>query len=167
MKKILLKNIGVPFEKSDLVKLNLYNVFLWHDKTIHFSNFKDAENFIAETNRFLNTILFEVNDIYTRIFIEYRRAWFYAGNNRALKKNIEMIEHAFDKIITSSEGPNKNFYVYNGLIKIAEYCMETLNDIETVCKQAKIYRDAQAAISLKKQITRIKDDLIRYPEKSS
>ena len=71
----------------------MYAVHLGNESQNYFSNLKDAKQFIADTNRFLNLKLHEFNQVYIVILSVYQRNWFYFGGQHGeIDYNLNNIE---------------------------------------------------------------------------
>ena len=113
MKKIILKNIGGPDKSSVYVNHKMYCIFLGNDLKEYFSSLRDAKKFMANTNRFLNSKLHELNHLYSEVFTQYRNAWFFfvsdtnnkyqfGRHERQIKIGFQDIEKRFERLIENS-----------------------------------------------------------------
>lgn len=72
MKKVVLKH----FSKS----ADGYTIALGNGTVHTFPSKRLATNYLNKTNKFLTIQLFEVHSIYTDLWQEYQRCWFYFGH---------------------------------------------------------------------------------------
>lgn len=100
MKKIKIKSAGLPDKSSHLKEGKKFTIFLGNGITMYFTTVKDKNYALAEINRRLNAILFELNEMYIFLFGEYRRLWFYMINESMMRET---------KIHESNSEINRNF----------------------------------------------------------
>ncbi|RYY83361.1 MAG: hypothetical protein EOO15_21520, partial [Chitinophagaceae bacterium] len=79
-----------------------------------FPNKKDAKAFLAECNRFLTHKLVELNEIFSRAFLEYRQLWFtlanakqgkrtnYSADERVIRESLASVELIFDRVASGA-----------------------------------------------------------------
>lgn len=66
-----------------------YLVWLGNRNCCRFASKRHMRYFLADTNRFLNAAMIELNEYYIRLFAEYRNIWFTMMNF----KNGSMVNH--------------------------------------------------------------------------
>ena len=104
MKRINIQNYSKPDRESVYTRNHYYCVFLHENKRFYFKNEVKAKHFIAETNRFYNSVLHEYNYIYSQLLVEYRNIWFYVDERftNVIGLDISNIEKQFNLVISSS-----------------------------------------------------------------
>lgn len=151
MKKIHITEIQLPFEQTrskrgDYIKQNLYNVYLGNEVRIYFKQEKEAKAFLTETNRFLNKKLFEINYVFTRIFVCYQeQAWFYLEIEKPdfdLENDIEDNIKYTKKMLTllvQKRGNNSNHFAFVNMMKALFYIKEIINKLNQLFDSRKMY----------------------------
>jgi len=100
-----------------------YKVPIGNGITRAFDSKKKALKFLADTNRFLNTKLHELNFIYSDVYLQYRRNWFYFDHHkspgaslfaleRTVRTYLSQTEETFDLICSRSGYENGNYFVF-------------------------------------------------------
>lgn len=145
MKAIRIKQIEIPSKDSHYIKQNMYSVYLGNGVIEYFSNLKTAKNFLAITNKFLNSKLHELNYIYTLLFAEYRRIWFYF--DRDTESHILVlfaeIDKKFEMCISRCGYTNGNAYTFKHMVNLGERLTEIFEQIKSVLVAKKYYADVQ------------------------
>lgn len=101
-----------------------YRVAIGNGITRSFDNKKNCLKFLADCNRFLNLKLHEANFIYSDVYAQYRRNWFYFDHHkspgailfqleRSIKNNLTKTEETFDLICERSGFENGNYFVFS------------------------------------------------------
>lgn len=133
MKDIRITQINRPDKSCVRIKNRLYRVALGNGVTCYFYSMKHSKQFSAETTRFLNSMLQELNYIYIMVFELYRYAWLYLDT----KTDNELFSLVADinKNLSSASGrrlaENSNHFAFIQLLKAC-------GDLEQVCDT--IYR---------------------------
>lgn len=163
MNKIKLTHITPPDFSSVFSKSRMYQVALGNNKRECFSNEKHAKKFLAETNRFLNDKLAELNQIYTLVLCEYRNYWFYLD-----LKNIELItvktggiDKALLKLVTPRYGPNQNYYVFTDFSIVLKSLIDILMILDKALLSDNRYPELHRITFLKKWINQINNELYK------
>lgn len=77
-----------------------YHVWFGNRICCRFASKRNVREFLAETNRFLNRTMVELNELYIVIFTEYRRIWFTLMNfKNGVNVNLSQQERDMQKII--------------------------------------------------------------------
>jgi len=121
MKKIKIQQVISPDKTSVYIKQKYYCVYLGEQKFCYFNNEVKALRFLAETNRFYNSILHEQNYLYTQLFLEYRNTWFYISetqSNLLFNKFTEIDKNLNFVITKSTHYPNGNPMTFQYLSRI-------------------------------------------------
>jgi hypothetical protein len=173
MRQIKISAVGYP-GKTHYIKFNMYSVFLGNESKNYFSNLKDAKQFVADTNRFLNLKLHEFNQVYISILSEYQRNWFYfdSQNGKANKNlsfsegkitdNLQAIIKAMNFMVNRSGSPNGNYYTYSNFFNCLDYSAEILNNLIIVLKERKHYVEIKSCEILNSQLVKIREDINSY-----
>lgn len=124
MKKIELKKPESPDKSTVYKKHKLYNVYLVKH-TYYFTNKKDAEKFVAETNKFLNQILHDVNFRLIEVYRMYRLAWFYFADSshgvnrmyldRKIESELRNTETFLHRLIFNTKGYSATDFIFTFL----------------------------------------------------
>jgi len=173
MRQIKICAISYP-KKSDYIKFNMYSVFLGNETRNYFSNLKDAKQFVADTNRFLNLKLHEFNQVYISILSEYQRNWFYfdSYNSKSNKDlmisevkitdNFQGIAKAMKFIVTRSGFTNGNYFTFSSLYNCLDFSVEIIKSLLSVLKERKHYVEIKSLEILDTYLDKIRQDLILY-----
>jgi hypothetical protein len=173
MRQIAIRQVNHP-GKTNYIKFNMYSVFLGNDSKNYFSNIKDAKQFLAETNRFLNLKLHEFNQVYINILAEYQRNWFYFDNenSRSVKNqacvetkisdNIQAIAKAMNFMVTRSGSANGNYYTFSNFFNCLDYGFEIVLSLIDMLKQRRHYIEIKSLEILSSQLDKIRQDITGY-----
>lgn len=138
MKKIKIQNYSEPRPESHYTRDKKYWVWLGNGAKRSFTNRKHAEAFLAQTNRFLNEKVFELNRLYAEIFAEYRRIWFLMDGRIAyaddLDRTLEWTNKKFNLMMENSAGANGNYFAFTNMRVIISYLHEVLNALQDTQK---------------------------------
>lgn len=166
MRQININRYGLPDSTSVYIKVKQYSVLLGNESKNYFSSLKDVKRFLAETNRFLNDRLHELNYIYGLLFVEYRNAWFYLQGNEDIEQeitsSIEYLEGVFVKTIVKSTGINGNSFTFNYMFSI---CKELGNIARLICvilKNNHDFADMRRIKLLERQVKQISEEIRAY-----
>jgi len=120
MKKINLTYIILPDKHSWLSSNRTYGVYLGNEIRASFSSEKKVKKFLAETNRFLNAQMQELNQVYIQLFAEYRQLWFVIDLDfeKNIEESLREISKLFNKLYRFNHGANSNFFVYLHFIQL-------------------------------------------------
>lgn len=169
MRAINLFKIELPNKSSHYTKQRMYSVWLGNGAKRYFSNLKEAKAFMAETNRFLNDRLHELNYQYGVIFTEYRKVWFYLSDNyetRNFEKKIigcfAFVDKFFIQAGTRSGTLNGNYFVFNYLFGICEYLITIINEIINVLNQRRYSAEEKRVETFKRQIEFVNSEIGKF-----
>jgi len=140
MKKIKIEKYDEPRVGSIYTRDKYYWVWLGNGSKHRFSNRKHAEAFLAQTNRFLNERVFELNRLYVEVFAEYRRLWFYFDksatlDNERIEGLLEFTNKKFNILIDRSGGENGNFNVWHSMRVLIDNMLEIVKVLEDLQKK--------------------------------
>ncbi len=164
----------MPIKESVYMKQRLYSVFLGNELTEYFSSHKAAKRYLAETNRFLNYKLHECNYLYSYIFNEYRKNWFYfiadnAKSNSELRKlersiltEFKLIDKAFNLVVSRSHHINGNYFTWHHLYNVTGSMLGVIKILKYLMRTRKYYAESQRLEILKSQTKRLYKDLKNY-----
>mgnify|MGYP001240612540 CR=1 FL=1 len=150
MKRIKITQITEPNKHSVYIKDKKYfNVFIGLIR-LYFTNGVRAKKFIADSNRFLNSILHECNYLLGEIYVEYRKVWFYTKQHteidvdRDIESRMLMINKHFNWLTTRSEtSMNGNANAFDFLGKISDNLLFIATGVKEVYKIKEHYADFQ------------------------
>lgn len=174
MKKIKLRNITLPAPLAPYTEQTLYRVYLGNGYVCKSPALREAKRFLAETNRFLNVQMHELNLIYCDVFRQYRRNWFYfshafAGaelisSDRDCREAMRDTERIFDLLIERSHHINGNFLVFAFFKSIIGNLDTVIGVLTEMMKEKSNGVDVQELQAIKRRIRYITFNLNRYPE---
>jgi len=166
MKKIKIQEIRPPNYNSNYTRQRLYEVFLWNSEKLLFSNHKEVKKFLAETNRFLNDFLHELNYIYYQLFTCYRQAWLILDDNfkqqAGIESLLETINKAFDLAVNRSHWVNGNYNTGRHLFHVIEDLKEINSLLIQFYKKKFYYREIQLLEVFERQLTFLNQKLSEY-----
>ena len=118
MKKISIKKTTEPDKSNIYTRHHHHTTKLGNGVTIICPNYKDYKKVIASVNFELTEVLFELNDLYSTTFQEYRKIWFYLDETMTTKltripEYISDIEKNFKLASQRSHWANGNYFVFN------------------------------------------------------
>lgn len=175
MKKISLKNIDPADKSSVYIKRKLYSIYLSEGRTFEFANKKDAVSFLADINRHLNMCLYELNMIYSQLYVEYRENWYYFLSDyrnantglirmdQNLRKCFDSAQTCMDRIVFNTRGINGHSFVYSFFKSLCD----ALTQAATYLRQLHRLRSQMAQSAhmdiVAKRIARLQADIINGP----
>jgi len=163
MKQIRIVNYQTPKHSSVYIKQKQYSVWLGNHTTNYFTNEKDALRFLAETNRFLNDCLHELNYLYGIIFIEYRQIWFYTKGKENIEQSIKSCfndaDALFYKLTNKGQTINGNAFVFNWIIALTETIGNAIESIIDLYNEKRDFADLRRIKIFLRQIRSMKKDI--------
>lgn len=166
MRQITIVHIEFPDHSSVYIKRKQYSVCLGNGSRTYHSTYKLAKRFMAETNRFLNDRLHELNYLYANIFSEYRKIWFYFKGVQNADTNIincfNETDGYFVKVVTRGNTPNANSFIYGWIFSICDALNESIQVIKDILKGQKYYADLRRVEMIERQVLGVKEMLEKY-----
>jgi len=147
MKKIHLINDTSPDKSSVYTEQKRYRIFLGNGLTFYYSTKKDFTYAMAEINRNLNIILFELNEMWIYCFSEYRRLWYYMpdltfGSDEATILELDKdLNRNFQLASQRSKLTNGNVFTFKSIYAIIECLHKELKIFLEIRKARKHYLD--------------------------
>lgn len=137
-----------------------HEVFLGNGSRTVFGNKKEAKKFLADASRFMTKKLVDLNEIYSRVFVEYRQLWFLLSNHkgtktnylqeeRAIKDGLDTVNHFFDKVAN-----NRGFSDYTVFIDARKICLFLSETIKALVYLNKRRNNTVTYYSLENLLTR-------------
>lgn len=163
MKKIQVKTSGIADKTSIITKQRSHSVLLGNNVRLTYTTKKDLAYSLAEVNRRLNMIMFELNELWIFSFGEFRRIWFYMEPQSRLphdRKFLELnqdINRAFALLPDRSHWVNGNVFSFKYLDQIIGALDEELKamaDVRRTKKQYIEYHVLQTKISFLERLNR-------------
>lgn len=126
---------------------NPFEIMLGNGVRVTFTSKRNLNQFIAETNRFLNQAIVNINLILIDCYREYRIMWFVSSNvHKGTKtnyehivadisenlKSCEMMLYKFGKHYAGSDDP---YFGFIDILKAARYCMAAARKLEEFYKK--------------------------------
>ena len=166
MRKIFIDKIELPDKQSHYTQRKLYSVFLGNETKRYFSSIKDARAFLANTNRFLNDRVHELNYFYGVVFSEYRGIWFFLNTGVLTEKKInycfEAVNTAFKLACGRSQSANGNYFTFKHIFAIIDGLCNACKLILECLEEKKYYSDVKRVRGFYRQIQFIRNDLNNY-----
>ncbi len=109
-----------------------HSVYLGNGTINDFTSLREANQFLAETNKFLNFKIHTLHKIYREVWSAYQANWFYFDNGRKIKKAnlyskerectqlLTSIQNHFDLTVQRSGFTNGNYFAFTHLLSAAE-----------------------------------------------
>lgn len=169
MRKIAIDKIQSPDYQSHYIKQKQYQVFLGNGAKCYFTNKKDAKQFVAETNRFLNDRIHEINYMYGLVFNEYRAIWFFLHDTDKTKiigkkiiEALNMVDVYLNNAVNRSKTINGNHFTFKNVYGVIENLTDILNLINQVLEQRKYFRDLKRCKTFTRQLNFVKTELDNF-----
>lgn len=159
MKKINLTFIRVPEGRSWNTEQNSYSVLLGNEIRASFSNEKKAHKFLAETNRFLNAQMHELNQILAQAYLEYRRAWFSLENDSLIDESLKDITRAFRKPYRNNHSENANYFVFIDIMRLVHDISSVIEKISEYHRENNNYLELNSVATLLFRINNVNEAL--------
>ena len=124
MKRIELQAIAAPDELSAYAAHRVYSVRLGNGRKVNFSSSRDAKAFQADTARFLNATMHEVNALLAQALHDYRMAWpamhgphlsLRADFHGAIRLKLKDAEESLERAALGPNGPNRIYFAWKHL----------------------------------------------------
>jgi chaperonin cofactor prefoldin len=176
MKAIKLQHFTRGNKNSVYKERKKYLVQLGNGSKNYFTDKKQLNAFLTETNLFLNKKLQELNFIFIEAFAIYRVGWFYMDNSRTKKQlNLKQIDDnaraelnnllkAFDIIVSRTSSPNSNYFTFSHFVNIITSLKAILNTLLELY-ESKRHTDKLYKINyLIEQVKQVETELKHYPK---
>lgn len=174
MKRIRIDKYTVPIPESAKTVDKFYYVNLGNGFKGSFTSEKLTKAFIADTNRELNSKMYELNFLFAELLKIYRHAWPYfelrqkhVKNNlqEIIKNKISSIEGSFNYLVDRAAWENGNYTVFNHLYSI----IATLKEISL--ELAELYTAKNQSVSMHEceslimRLEYVYTSIVIYPKK--
>ena len=150
---------------SSFTEQKRWNVLLGNGKRYSFSNKKDLAYCLAETNRQLNTVVFELNELWIQSFAEYRRNWFYMAPKTYLSEEAQVVNHNieiakyFNLLVERSSWVNGSTSAFRWIYLITECLKEQFKIYVRIRREKKQFIESRTLELKIRLIERIITDL--------
>lgn len=164
MKKISINSLTRSTKSSIYTKEKKHSVALGNGKVFHINNIINAKQFLAETNRFLNLKLHEINDLYIDLNTHANSMWFSMDDrqDRAFLSDIEVFMNSRRLAVERGHFANGNHFIFRHL----ENCLNSLIRIaialNKVLKKTGRASETYRIRSIEDRIHRIKYEINKY-----
>jgi hypothetical protein len=140
MKRINLNKIQIANKNSHYIRERLHCVFLGNGLKCYFSNLKEAQSFVAQTNKMLNQSAQELNRIFIEAWSEQRKIYLTYHRYFLKMKNKNMsaqLERQFDLMCTRSSWENGNYFTFTYFYSIIETIDQWITEIIKMLTEVK------------------------------
>lgn len=153
-----------------------YIVWLGNRICCRFASKRHVRYFLADTNRFLNAAMIELNEYYIRLFSEYRNIWFtmmnfkngsmvnQADKERQLSKLVMDIMDQFNRAGNSFTGSANAGWAFIHLQNICLMQKEMLQLLIDLNKKRNNTYTYQSLHTLTRHITDVEKRICTYPD---
>lgn len=126
MREIVIKTF--VREKSE------YVVRLGNGTAFRFKSEKAAKKFLADTNRFLSEVAFQLNHVLTELYQHSREIWLVAPdfNLAAAQSEILLLEHFIKQSYARADWKQGNFFVFIDLLKFCDHAKVLIKSLRNV-----------------------------------
>lgn len=168
MKTININKITKANKHSHYTRERLHKVYIGNDLNCYFSNFNEAEWFIAETNRMLNKTAQELNRVFIEVWCEQRKIYltyhkhFMRMNNKGISAQIE---RQFDLMLTRSHWENGNSFTFTYLYQISDTLDEWINEIMDMLRKNNKNNNVDDFKAIRERLSYIKQKLDSWGKK--
>ncbi|MFZ4523779.1 MAG: hypothetical protein ACOYNC_18900 [Bacteroidales bacterium] len=145
---------------------NCYTIPLGNGVITRWSNFEDAESFLAKTNVKLNYKVVTINQILIETYSHYRKIWFYMTNlpdhvamDYQIKNALDGIDKNFEMATTRGHFENGNHFVFKHLFGILDYLIDILTILQKVERHHKKYAEINMLEVFKERVEYARQDL--------
>lgn len=166
MKKIKLTNIYPGDKTSLLTDLKKNTIFLGDGYRFMFTDMKVANNFLAETNRFINNKMAEINEAYITVFTEFRRLWYdlSRSDTRSVRAILNQVDKEIELIFSRYDNPN--FLILKKIIVIFDLLNDALEFFIDKYKKSNNWSFAHRLEGIVKYYLSLKYDVKNYGKDS-
>jgi hypothetical protein len=147
-----------------------YDVWFGNRICVSFSSKRDMAKFMAETNKFLQSKMVELNDIFCKVFYEYRQIWFtQIGNTNQplsemhIQKLITDILMQFDRICYNSVTTTQSGWAFIALQNICLMLDEAIKIISILNKKRNNTIQYHNINILGNRVIILQNELQQYP----
>jgi len=163
--------------QANTTKQNQKEVCLGNGYRNIFGSLREANYFLADTNRFLTKVLVVSNDTLIQLYHQYRSFWLVSINNktgtkvhyfdmqRKIKEMLQAAEVSLDKFNFSNNGSNDCYFAFIDLKKAAMFMQQAAEDMETFNRKRNLTSAMYTCQMLKERCMLIMQRLAEYGQK--
>jgi len=172
MKQFMLGKESFLFNEAD----KTYTLWFGNRTGLSFKSKRFGLAFIADTNRFLTSILVELNIIYKLVFCEYRDNWFLmynfkngkyvnqADTERRIEKSLNDVQDQFTRAGNSFKGSSSTGWSFRHIENICMYLGDAVDLLMIVNKKRNNTINFHNLYIHKKNIDLLADKILKYPD---
>lgn len=142
-----------------------YNFILPNKAHPTFTNKKDAAKFVKDTEKMFEQILFQLNEIYTGLYVDYRSHLFYLSLEQEINFETyfkEMNIAMYNAWYRSSLGSNGVAYLFNNVNLSLNSAENIIKKMDKFYRKIKIYDRLIHNSNIKEQLEAIKLKLNKW-----
>ncbi len=174
MKRIKIKNFTAPDLSSVRTAHKQYRVSLGNGYAVSFKSEKETLAFLAQTNRDLNTRLYELNFLFAEVLKIYRNAWPYFDSGKksglidlqgSIQSKVAVIESSFNILVDRSDWENGNHFTFSHFYSIISAIKEICEDLVQLYLKKNHPIVMYECESLSTRLDHIYTSIVIYPQK--
>lgn len=160
--------------KNNTSKQNTIEICLGNGKRLQFTSKRNANAYIAETNRYLTKCMVILNTTYSCLFAEYRDFWLVASNTTGgtrtnytsicskIKSNLDAAGDVFEKFNTLYKSATDPFFSFIDLRKVCIFLSEAAEQLTAIHKKRNHTANYYNCMVLCDRCKMVNDNLINY-----
>lgn len=169
MKRIEVTGITPATPGSDFAARRCYSVYLGNRRTVTFTSSRLARAFIADTNRFLNDRLRDLNYLLGQAYVDYRAAWPLLHNGQTpvlqdtevrLRGYLAAADGALDRAVRNTRGPNGIHFAWRAL-EAGAGALQTFGDVLAELYRYKTQGVQQHQVRMRGRLAREVNEALR------
>lgn len=166
MKKITINSYTRADKKSIYTKDRMYRVILGNGITAFFGDLIATKKFLAETNRFLNQKLHEINHLFIEVMGLAHSTWFILNEQqeRIIDEESQAFARSRSLAVHRSSWENGNHFTWFHIQNCLENQERIIRILESFNRDTGRYNENYLIRSIKDRINYIKRDLSNFGE---
>jgi len=109
-----------------------YEVRLGNGTVYRFKSEKATKKFLADTNRFLSDVTFQLNNCLSEIYAHSREVWIVSTDHKLFHDEISMLEHFVKQAYDRAGFANGNYFVFIDLKKFCDSSKSIIKSLLSV-----------------------------------
>ena len=164
MKKVIINTLSAGNKTSIISRDRKHSISLGNGVNAVFTNIAAARRFLAESNKFLNHKLHDVNEIYIELITIFNRQWFALtwDQERDILENLEAFPRMRKIMVSRSGWDNGNHLVFKNLNVSLDYFDQVIKILARSNKTRKRNIDNYYLNCLDTRIQLIRDQIENY-----
>jgi len=164
MKKIAIDSLSRANRASIQSRDHSHLICLGNGVNAYITGIVKAREFLADTNRFLNEKIHEINEVYIEVLAVYNRSWFVldTDTDRRIQEDIRSFPKSRRLAIERSSWENGNNFTFVHLYKCLDTLDSVLDHLIRFNKRYKRYPENYYLKTMRSRIEFIQDQINKH-----